>query len=77
MSAQSRHHRARVGALSRSRRTDDPEFLDAKRRLAEANIAEYIEKVLAEAPPLTDEQRVALADLLAPIRRRHASGVAS
>lgn len=30
---------------------------------------EYIEKLLAEAPPLTDEQRVRLAELLAPVRK--------
>jgi hypothetical protein len=30
--------------------------------------AEYIERVLAEAPPLTDEQRTKLAELLVPVR---------
>jgi hypothetical protein len=29
----------------------------------------YVDRVLAEAPPLTDEQRVRLAELLRPVRR--------
>ena len=60
--------RARVGALSRSRPVDDPEFIDAKRALFEAKITSYVEKVLAQAPPLTDEQRVRLAELFRPAR---------
>lgn len=63
------HHRARVGALSRDRAPDDPEFVGARRDLAEANIAAYIERVLAEAPPLSDEQRTRLAELLRPVRQ--------
>ena len=60
------HQRARIGALSRSRTDDDPELVDARRNLAELRLAEHIEKVLAAAPPLTDEQRTALAELLRP-----------
>ncbi len=63
------HHRARVGALSRDRRPDDSEFLAAKRDLAAANIEEYVNRVIAAAPPLSDEQRTRLAELLRPIRR--------
>ncbi len=62
------HHRARIGALSRSRTDDDPELVDARRGLAEANIAAYVQKVLDAAPPLTDEQRTRLAELLKPVR---------
>ena len=32
------HHRARVGALSRDRQPNDPEFSAAKRDLAAANV---------------------------------------
>ena len=32
-------------------------------------ITEYVEKILAEAPPLSDEQRVRLCELLRPVRR--------
>jgi hypothetical protein len=41
---------------------------DRRRDLAQAKIADYIERVLAEAPPLTDEQRAKLAELLRPAR---------
>jgi len=30
--------------------------------------AEYVEKILAEAPPLSDEQRVRLTELLGGVR---------
>jgi len=47
-----------------------PEKIEQRRReLAEAKITDYVEKVLAEAPPLTQEQRAKLAELLAPVRR--------
>ncbi|WP_273733367.1 hypothetical protein [Mycolicibacterium septicum] len=49
--------------------SDDPSKIDdARRDLAEAKIADYVERVLAAAPPLTDEQRVRLAELLRPVR---------
>jgi hypothetical protein len=64
------HERARIGALSRSRPDDDPELVDAKRGLAEAKLADYIERVLAAAPPLTPQQLTRLAELLRPVRRR-------
>ncbi|CAH0207474.1 hypothetical protein [Microbacterium sp. Bi121] len=63
MSAQS-ISRARVAALTRSRSADDPEFLAARADLAAANIRAAIEKHLALAPPLTDEQAESLAAIL-------------
>jgi hypothetical protein len=62
------HQRAKIGALSRSRSDDDPELVGAKRDLAEAKIADYIERVLAAAPPLTDEQKCRLVELMRPVR---------
>ena len=62
------HQKARVGALSRSRRADDPDLLDARQKLHAAKAEKYIRKLLAEAPPLSDEQRTRLAELLAPVR---------
>ncbi|CRH11455.1 phiRv1 phage protein [Mycobacterium tuberculosis] len=73
------HHRGRVAALSRSRASDDPEFIAAKTDLVAANIADYLIRTLAAAPPLTDEQRTRLAELL-PGRGRwpaHRPGVSS
>jgi hypothetical protein len=42
---------------------------DRRRDLIEAKAADYIEKVLAQRPPLTDEQRNRLAELLRPVRK--------
>ena len=56
--------RGRVASLSRSRSSDDPDYLNAKRDLASEKIAAYIERTVAEAPPLTTEQRSRLAALL-------------
>lgn len=63
------HERGRVGSLSRYRPVNDPELVAARQNLAEANIAAYVEEVLAKAPPLRAEQRTKLAELLKPARR--------
>jgi hypothetical protein len=63
---QALHHRGRVAALSRSRSKSDPELINARQELAAAKLTAYIEKVVAEAPPLTDEQRDRIAVLLRP-----------
>lgn len=39
----------------------------ARRELAEAEIAEYVSRTVAAAPPLDDEQRSRLAVLLRPL----------
>lgn len=31
-------------------------------------VDEYVQRIVADAPPLTDQQRVALAELLRPVR---------
>lgn len=56
-------HRARVASLSRSRRSDDPELVKARRDLFAAKLEAHIERTLAEAPPLTEEQRDRLAGI--------------
>lgn len=56
--------KARVAGLSRSRRSDDPSLVDARRDLACANLAEHIARIVDAAPPLTAEQRDRLALLL-------------
>lgn len=58
--------RAKVAALSRSRTKDDPELLTAKQDLAASKLAQYVERVVAEAPPLTTEQSDRIAALLRP-----------
>jgi hypothetical protein len=72
LSAERRHQRARKARLSQSYPPDHPKIIETERTLAALRLEEYIEKVLAEAPPLTDEQRASLAELLAPVRRRPA-----
>lgn len=58
------HYRGKVAALSRSRSDDDPELVDARRNMRAERLAEHIARVVAEAPPLTAEQRDRLAVLL-------------
>lgn len=64
MSQTTRHYRGRVAALTRSRAIDDPELVDAKLKLREIRLAEYIQQTVEAAPPLTVEQRSRLALLL-------------
>ena len=56
--------RARVAALSRDRAPDDPELLDARRKLRAERLALAIREIVEAAPPLTDAQRRELAVLL-------------
>ena len=64
------HHRARIAALKQAGcRANDPELLDAQRRLRETRLRDHIDRILSDAPPLTDEQRARLAELLRPVRR--------
>ena len=56
--------RARHAALSRHRSADDPEVLEAARDLRAARLEDYVAKVVALAPPLSDEQRARIARLL-------------
>jgi hypothetical protein len=46
------------------RRGDEATILEIRRDLAAAKLEQYIERVVSEAPPLTDEQRDRLAGLL-------------
>lgn len=43
-------------------------IITARAALAEGKIEAYIERVLAAAPPLSDDQRSRLAELLRPVR---------
>jgi hypothetical protein len=58
--------RGKVGALSRSRKPNDPALIAARNDLRVARLADHIARVVAEAPPLTDEQSEQLAALLRP-----------
>lgn len=58
------HERARIASLSRSRKPDDPELIEARRNLRAFRLADHVAKALEGAPPLTDEQRQSIARLL-------------
>lgn len=58
--------RARVAALSRHRGPDDPQLTKARADLKVARLADYIERTVAAAPPLDQEQCDKLALLLRP-----------
>lgn len=56
--------RARVASLTRSRKADDPELVEARRNMRALKLEEYVLRVVDEAPPLTNEQRERIAALL-------------
>jgi hypothetical protein len=60
--------RNRLANTARHHGGDPSKIASARAELAEAKIADYIERMLSEAPPLTDEQRTRLAELLRPVR---------
>lgn len=53
--------RGRVAGLSRDRDPLDPSYLDARRELAALTLEEHVARVVAAAPPLTDEQAERIA----------------
>lgn len=61
--------RNKLASVVRHHPSDRPRIQTARAALAEAKLADYIERVLREAPPLTDEQRVRLTDLLRPAQK--------
>ena len=56
--------RAKLAALSRHRPADDPEVLEAARDLRAARLEDHVAKVVALAPPLSDDQRARITRLL-------------
>jgi hypothetical protein len=73
LSPEGRRERARVGALSRSRSSDDPDLVGARRALAAARLVQHVR---TDADKLTAAQRQEAAALLAgagPAEERAAS----
>lgn len=56
--------RARHAVISRHHGATAPRAIEARRDLRAARAAEYIQRLVDEAPPLTAEQRDKLAVLL-------------
>ena len=53
---------------------DSPQARDTKNKLAAEKTAVYIERLLREAPELTDQQKNDLCELLRPVRIRAGGG---
>lgn len=68
-SPQSRSARARLAKSAQANGPNSTVTADARREFAAARLDDYIRDTLAKAPPLTDEQRSRLADLLRPARQ--------
>jgi hypothetical protein len=60
-----RRERGRYAALLRSRSADDPDLLEARRRMREEAVVNAIERTLRSSPPLTTELRARIDALLA------------
>lgn len=58
--------RARVASLSRSRQPDDPDLISARRNMRAEHLAAYVERVVSEAPTLTDDQLRRISSILRP-----------
>lgn len=61
-----KHERARVAALSRDRKPDDPELQEARQRLRALRLEEHVRKTVEAWPPLDQSQLDAIAVLLRP-----------
>ena len=60
------HTRSRI---AHAKRTDpNADVTDLRGQLKAERAEAYIEQILADWPPLSDEQRTRLAELLAPVR---------
>lgn len=64
--AKSPELRALITAAGIAARTKSPDAEDRRRELAAERLRLYIEKITAEAPPLTNEQRDRLVAILRP-----------
>lgn len=64
LSPAANRERGKIAAFSRSRQPDDPELVEARRNLRALRLQDHVERVLAQAPPLTDEQCERIAALL-------------
>ncbi|WP_255783411.1 hypothetical protein [Mycobacteroides abscessus] len=56
--------RAKQAGLTRSRPPDDPELVETRRSLYAESLLERVKKIVAQAPPLTNEQIERVAALL-------------
>jgi hypothetical protein len=57
----------RANVLTRHYGPDDERTREARRGARAAELAEHIQRIVAQAPPLTPEQITRLRDLLPPV----------
>ena len=55
--------KGRMAVAHRDHAPDSPEVLELRRDLAAEKIAQYVQAIVASAPPLTADQRTRLAAL--------------
>jgi len=60
--------RGKLARLSRDLPPYHPDIIALRTELKLDRAQEYISKLIAETPPLTDEQRTKLVELLKPVR---------
>ena len=63
------HARSALALTIQKYGKDSPQADEARAKYKARRLAHHIEKILDEAPPLTDAQRTKLAELLRPARR--------
>ncbi len=61
------HTRSKIA--NAKRKDPNADVTDLRTQLKAERISDYLQKIIDEAPPLTQEQRAKLAELLAPVRR--------
>lgn len=66
------HTRSKI-ALAK-RHNPDADVTELQRQLKAERLAEYVERVVSEAPPLTDEQLARVTAILRPTLRTSAGG---
>ena len=71
--------RAKIARTQRVRGAKHPDTIAARQEYAEAQLAEYVERVVAAAPPLRPDQMRRIAAILdaAPVEATHEPAVAS
>ena len=64
------HKRGKLARLSRDLPADHPDIVALRTELKLDRAAEYLTDLLSGTPPLSDEQRTRLAELLKPVQAR-------
>ncbi|MEZ0342146.1 hypothetical protein ACAG25_19450 [Mycobacterium sp. pV006] len=67
--ARRRFHQGRYAGLIRDRAPDDSELLEARRLMVAGNWFCRLERLIAQDPPLTDEERAYAVSLLSGAAR--------